>query len=76
MAVLRVLGIEGDESFEYEADVEDDRARRAKKVFDEKLKRGYLAFVPDDGPSKSGTQIRRFDPKAREIILQPQIVGG
>jgi hypothetical protein len=76
MAVLRVLSINGDDSYEYDPDVPDARLMEARAVFDAKVKTGhYLAFVPD-ASRRGGTQIRRFDPGAREIIVQPAIVGG
>jgi hypothetical protein len=75
MAVIRVLSVEGDESFEYEADVEDERLERARSLFDAKTRKGYLAFVPH-AAERSGTHLRRFDPSAREIILQPPMAGG
>ena len=75
MALLRVLTHQGDESIEYEPQVDDARLRRARSLFDAKVGKGYLAFVPDEART-GGTQIRRFDPGAREIILQPAISGG
>lgn len=76
MAVLRVLSHHGDESFEYDGGVEDARLERARRTFAAKIARGYLAFVPDGRRSRSGTQIRRFDRSAPEILLQPPLVGG
>jgi len=76
MAVIRVLSVAGDESFEYEPEVLDERLRVAREVCESKLRKGYLAFVPDEGPGGTSTQIRRFDPLASEIILQPPICGG
>jgi len=75
MAVLRVLTHQGDESIEYEPGVDDGRLRKARSLFEAKVGKGYLAFVPDE-TKVGGTQIRRFDPRAREIILQPAISGG
>jgi hypothetical protein len=75
MAVLRVLTHQGDHSIEYEPDVDDARLDQARALFDAKVGKGYLAFVPDESRT-GGTQIRRFDPGAREIILQPAISGG
>ncbi len=75
MALLRVLTHEGDESMEYEPQVDDARLERARALFEAKVGRGYLAFVPDE-TGTGGVQIRRFDPGAREIILQPAISGG
>jgi hypothetical protein len=75
MAVLRVLTHEGDDAIEYDPGLDDGRLEKARSLFDAKVGRGYLAFVPDESRS-GGTQIRRFDPNAREIILQPAISGG
>jgi hypothetical protein len=76
MAVLRVLSVNGDDSYEYDPAVADGRLDEARSVFEAKVGRGgYLAFVPDES-KKGGTHIRRFDPRASEIILQPQIIGG
>lgn len=74
MPVIRVLGTSGDESVDYEPGVEDERLQRARSLFDRKLGSGYLAFVPDG--ARGGTQVRRFDPSAPEIILQPPLQGG
>ncbi len=76
MAVLRILNIRGDDSIEYDPALDDERLKRARAEFDSKVGKGYLAFVPDDGKTGGGTQIRRFDRKANEIILQPAISGG
>jgi hypothetical protein len=75
MGVVRVLTRFGDESIEYEPALDDGRLKRARALFDSKIASGYLAFVPDEAGT-GGTQIRRFDPAAREIILQPAISGG
>ncbi len=75
MAVLRVLNSQGDDSLEYDPAVQDERLKRARAVFDAKVGKGYLAFVPDESRT-GGTQIRRFDEGGREIILQPAISGG
>jgi hypothetical protein len=74
MAVVRVLSVRGDDAFEYDPAVEDERLRKARAVFQAKVGKGYLAFVRDT--KSSGTQIRHFDPTASEIILQPALVGG
>ncbi len=75
MAVLRVLTREGDDAVEYDPALDDGRLTKARALFEAKLGEGYLAFVPDESRT-GGTQIRRFDPGAREIILQPAISGG
>lgn len=75
MPVLRVLNPRGDDSFEYEPGLDDERLERARAVFEARVGRGYLAFVPGkDG--RDAVQLRKFDPRAREIILQPALSGG
>ena len=75
MAVLRVLSVSGDDSYEYDPDAPDARLEEARSVFEARVGKGYLAFVPDE-TRRGGTQLRRFDPRANEIILQPALVGG
>lgn len=74
MAVLRILNANGDDRVEWDPDVTDERSVRARALFEAKVGKGWLAYAPDaDG---GGTQLRRFDPRAREIVLQPAIAGG
>ncbi len=75
MAILRVMSSKGDDGMEYDPTVEDERLERARATFAAKLRRGYIAFVPDDS-GNGATHIRRFDRRAKEIILQPPLVGG
>jgi hypothetical protein len=75
MAILRILSSRGDDGVEYDPAVEDERLRRARAAFASRLRDGYLAFVPDD-TGTGAQQIRRFDDKAKEIILQPPLAGG
>ena len=75
MAMLRVLSSRGDDGLEYDPAVDDERLRRARAEFAARVREGYLAFVPDRSGT-GATHIRRFDPRAREIILQPPLAGG
>ncbi len=75
MAILRVMSSRGDDGLEYDPAVEDERLKRARRLFAAKLREGYLAFVPD-ASGAGATHVRRFDPRAREIILQPPLAGG
>jgi hypothetical protein len=75
MAILRVMSSKGDDGLEYDPAVEDERLERARAAFDARLRDGYLAFVPDDSGT-GATHIRRFDRRAKEIILQPPLAGG
>jgi hypothetical protein len=73
MAVLRVLNANGDDRVEWDPDVLDGRAARARALFEAKVGKGWMAYAPD---LEGGTQLRRFDPRADEIVLQPAIAGG
>jgi hypothetical protein len=75
MAMLRVMSSRGDDGLEYDPTVDDERLRKARSAFQKKLREGYLAFVPDDR-GDGATQIRRFDRRAKEIVLQPPLAGG
>jgi hypothetical protein len=74
MAVLRVLNANGDDRVDFDSDVQDERLARARALFEAKVGKGWMAYAPDD--TGGGTQIRRFDPKVKEIVLQPAIAGG
>ncbi len=74
MAVLRVLNANGDDRVDFDPTISDERLRRAKALFDAKGGKGWMAYAPDG--RGGGTQIRRFDPRAKEIVLQPAIAGG
>jgi hypothetical protein len=75
MAILRVMSSKGDDGVEYDPAIEDERLEKARKTFEARLRAGYLAFVPDD-EGTGATHIRRFDRRAKEIILQPPLAGG
>jgi hypothetical protein len=75
MAILRGMSSRGDDGLEYDPAVDDERLARAKAAFDSGLKRGYLAFVPDERGT-GATHVRQFDRQAKEIILQPPLAGG
>jgi hypothetical protein len=74
MAVLRVLSVNGDDRVEWDAAVSDERMARARALFEAKLQSGWLAYQPES--EGAATQVRTFDPKADEIVLQPPIAGG
>ncbi len=75
MAILRILSGRGDDGVEYDPAIEDERLERARRTFAGRVRAGYLAFVPDE-TGTGATHIRRFDRRAREIILQPPLAGG
>jgi hypothetical protein len=74
MSVLRLLNVNGDERVEWDPAVVDDRMRRARLLFEAKLRSGWFAY--EAKPGGTGSQLQRFDPKADEIVVQPPIAGG
>lgn len=74
MNVLRVLGRTGDSEFKWNPDT-GEGLQSAMRVFEEKTRSGYLAFV--EGPDGGGSSLlRTFDPRVRSVILAPRLVGG
>ena len=74
MNVMKVLGRTGDTEFKWDPRT-GEGLRGARRVFEEKRRRGYLAFV--EGPHGEGSNlIQNFDPHAESIILAPRLVGG
>jgi hypothetical protein len=74
MNIMRVLGRTGDTEVKWNPDT-GEGLQSARRVFEEKMRRGYLAFV--EGPNGEGSNlIRNFDPQAGSIILAPRLVGG
>ncbi len=74
MAVLRVLDASGDSRVEWDPDVADERFARARELFEAKVGNGWMAYAPEG--EGGGTQLQKFDPRAKEIVLQPAIAGG
>lgn len=73
-STLSILDQSGDTRIEWDASnpVEVAAARAAFKVAKDK---GYLAYKAEEGGGR-GEVIRRFDPDAERIIMQPQNQGG
>ena len=64
---------------EIEWDIHDFKSiKRAKKMFDKMKKKGYQAFfvLREDGQTKKGNKITKFDPALEEIIMVPPVSGG
>jgi hypothetical protein len=74
MNILRVLGRAGDTEVKWNPDT-GEGLQVAMHLFEEKIRRGYLAFA--EGPNGEGSElIRNFDPAIASIILAPRLVGG
>jgi hypothetical protein len=73
-SVLKIHSIRGDDEFEWDPTVDDQRLRRAKDEFQQARRRQFFAY------SRSGngdTQvIDEFDRNAREILMAIPLLGG
>lgn len=71
MAKLRILSRNGDDEYAYD----NPKAQQAaEEVFRQHAAQGYMAFATDaEGVS---ARIKEFDPKATEVIMFRQLVGG
>jgi hypothetical protein len=74
MGVLRILGPSGDTRLEWSA-TDADSAIEVRRRFDEIVRDGYLVFELDDA-TREGTQVRSFDPAARELRAFRPLAGG
>ncbi len=73
MSVLRILDRTGDVAFEW--DIKDEASVEAVRIaFDNVIRQGYMT-VRIDSPTE-GEVIRKFDPKAKEIIATAPMIGG
>lgn len=74
MGVLRILGPSGDTRVAWDpADV--DGVEDVRRRFDEIIREGYLVFELDPH-TKEGTQVRSFEPSARELRAFRPLAGG
>jgi hypothetical protein len=74
LSVLKIHSIRGDDEFEWEPAVDDERLRRAKEEFQIARKRQFFAYSRlENGDTNV---IQEFDPKAREILMATPLVGG
>lgn len=73
--VLRILNHSGDVAVEWTPGVKEEE-EIAEKRFDAMLAQGYALFEVAAPPSTSKEQVRKFNPKAFEIVATPQLRGG
>ncbi|MDA9392481.1 hypothetical protein WN73_18225 [Bradyrhizobium sp. CCBAU 45394] len=73
MAIQIVMDRSGDSRHHFNADDEQDLAR-AEQRFNELTDAGFTASVRT-GPGQV-SQIRSFDPTAKETVFFPRLVGG
>ena len=70
---LRVLDRSGDTAVQW-APENQTETETAKQVFDRFAAAGYAMFRAE--PGTTATQIREFDPEAKEIVATRPFVGG
>lgn len=54
----------------------NDEIEAAEAQFDVLIDKGFKAYKVDKKGDKSGSPIKKFDPKAGKLIMVPAIVGG
>jgi hypothetical protein len=60
---------------ELEWDIHDFKSiKKAKKMFDKLLKKGYRAF--ETAAHGKGERVKKFDPALEEIVMVPPVSGG
>ncbi len=81
MAIMRIMNSGGDRSVRWDRDrveVGDPEAlaavREAERLFEEARARGATAFRV--APGQPAERIDRFDPRAEQIVVVPQVAGG
>ena len=66
--------VKGDKRIQWEEQNKKDIAK-AKRLFNQKLKDGWLAFGFKEG-EKDGDMLRQFSEEYDRIIMQPPFAGG
>jgi hypothetical protein len=75
---LSILNGKGDTTLGWNPENEDE-VEAAEAMFEELTAKGFQAFEVSEEKGKEGGRgkvIRKFDPKARRIIMSPRIGGG
>lgn len=73
-STLHALDHTGDTEIKWDPDRRDE-VDAARATFDRLVKHSkYLAYEVKPGDKRE--QIREFNPRARRIVLTPQLVGG
>jgi hypothetical protein len=71
---MNILDQTGHTKISWDPAVEHE-VEAAEEHFDLLIARGYNAFRVE-GEDRQGARLTRFDPKAREIMMIPQLQGG
>ena len=74
MSVLKIHSIRGDDEFQWDPAVDDERQQRAREQFKAARQRQFFAYSRSD--SGDTEILYDFDPKAREILMAVPLVGG
>jgi len=76
MAMLRIIDrLYGDKQLVWRADDKESK-EKALQEFKDRIKQGWLAFIPKGDNPKQGKQIRDFDENAETIVMTPPVAGG
>lgn len=76
MGTLAVMDREkGDHTIGWDPNSPDE-IEQAQATFDSLKAKGFLAYKVTKEGTKTGEQIKKFDPTLERIILAPALVGG
>ncbi len=73
-SILRIHSFRGDDAYEWDPAVDDDRRRTAEGEFRESQRRGFFAYSRQ--PNGDTRVLDEFDPSAREILMTVPLHGG
>jgi hypothetical protein len=73
-SILKIHSVRGDDEYEWEPAVSDDRLRKAEEMFRDSQRRGFFAY--SRRPNGDTRVLDEFDPSAREILMAVPLHGG
>lgn len=76
LGIINVMDrVKGDQTIGWDEN-NPDEIEQAQATFDSLRAKGYLAYRVTKEGTKTGEQIKKFDPALKRIILAPPLVGG
>jgi len=73
-SVLKIHSIRGDDEFQWDPAVDDERVRRAEQEFRDAQTRHFFAYSRSE--SGDAQVVADFDPSACEILMTIPLLGG
>jgi hypothetical protein len=73
-SILKIHSVRGDDEYEWEPSVNDERLRKAEEMFQESQRHGFFAYSRHHNGNTR--VLDEFDPNAREILMTVPLHGG